>query len=332
MFEIYVPKWYKIYEKNSMSWVTVKDLLGVEQLKCWNGEDFTPVHVSNPGRHFAVDNLAVVDAVTSVGISGMITNVLSSSHWIPPWLNGITQTTKCDCQCTPFDSMSCAIKDFCREIYFPAAKNIFSFSLPLARLELVLQLFPTMKYQQVNNKFFTCSIQKNTSVMQLCESDKDSKCRENHMHYIEMVLALKGNIQKKRKDHNKHIQIIDHGLHISPHSFRRLRRMTSSCGILNRYGFRVFAGKNGKGRQQRRRVRLGITQMHNIACLNKEVKEKCTSYVEVLKSFGSSPRHAIQNVKILSNSQSISQNTEWLKISLQNSKCIVIEGIMLFFA
>ena len=152
------------------------------------------------------------------------------------------------------------------------------------------------------------------------------------MLYIKMVLVLKGKLQKKRKDHREHIEITDHGLHISPHSFRRLRRMTSSCGILNRYGFRVLTGSNGKGRQPRRRIRLGIPQMHDIACLSKEVKEACTCYSDVFKVFGTSSRYAFQNVKILPNSQSISHNTEWIKLTIQSGSCIVIEGMMLCFA
>lgn len=322
MYEIYVPSWYHVYEKLSATWKPVEKLTGMENLSCWNGTIFTPIVVSRSPSAYSVDKLAVIDAVTMLGLGDGICRVLSCTQWVPPWLDNDI-ISGCECKFTVKEGAVQAIHDFGRAVPQSNCSNVRAYALPKHRLEGVYRILPELDPPIMQGKTALVPVPLKPSRGQLCESGTTEACRRHGMSYVETVLALKGRVQRQR-DRNQHVEIRDDGLHLPPHAFRRLRRIMSTCGISNRYSFRVLAGKNGKGRRERRRVRLGISGSLPIECLN--VKENNR---EVLDSFRKSAENAFRESRIIKDCMKLTRNTEWIKLTMVSSPSIIVEGILL---
>lgn len=319
MYEIYIPGWYHVYEKSSATWMPAETLTGMEELACWNGNNFIPVTVSRSVSPYSVDKLAVIDAVTILGLGDGICRVQSCTQWIPPWLNEEITSTE-ECMCSDQECAVQAINDFGRRA--PHCSNESTYAVPKHRLEDVSKCLPQICPLFVSGRTATIQIPLRQTRGQLCERGMTEACRRHGMSYVETVLALKGRIQRRR-DRNQHVEIRDDGLAISPHAFRRLRRIMSSCGILNRYSFRVLIGKNGKGRRERRRVRLGIQGTSQMECLN--VKEINKDVLDIIRK---KTEYSFRESRIIRDCIKLTRDTEWFKLTIPNTT-IIIEGILI---
>lgn len=333
MFNFYVPSVYRVYEKESGSWVPVQCLKGRDDLFCWSGTEFCKVKINCSNVLYPVTKVAVIDCFTSIGLDSSVSNVESCTQWSPPWLFHEEKPLS-GCGSTDSKSAFDALHDFGREIKQPTRCNVHAYAVPKHRFRQILScLPPSTEHYSGGKRWEIIYIPKNgQNSMVDCESGASKFCRAHGLQYIKTVLALRGRVQRKRKDHGEHVELRDDSLQIPPKSFRKLRRIMSLCGVANRYGFRVQAAKNGKGRGKRRRVRLGIHDISNIACLDHKVKEKCKDYIETLNAFKTNYHNAIKQTNILNNIEKHTEGITWLKITLESSKSIVMEGVLLLFS
>ena len=331
MYSIHVPSGYHIYEKDSGSWVPVDRLLGRENLYCWNGMEFCKVKVSCTQPPHPVNKLALIDSITIIGLDDSVKFVESCTQWVPPWLTYEGKPGSV-CQSKLSQCALLAIADFGREAHHYKKSGAQAYIVPKHRFEQMSNYLPNVEHIPLGNNWEIIYIPNKEVAAEMCEAGEKAVCRAHGIHYIETVLALKGRLQRKRKDHGLHVDLRDDGLHVSPHAFRRLRRIMTCCGVLNRYGFRVITSKNGKKRQEKRRVRLGIPNTANIKCLDAKVKEHCKDYIQTLNVFKTCPKNALRNAKYLDACDKVRTATKWIKITLETSVAIVVEGIMLLLA
>ena len=328
MAEMFLPRWYHVWERESGTWLPAGALAGREELFCWNGSDYVPVEAvaSSPRSCDVVDRLAVVDAVTTFGVGPSVRAVRTSTRWFPPWWGRETEASA-DCGCTPRDCGFCAIRDFALK---NAARDPESFRVPRHRYGRVAKLVPEISGSPSGKlgPWATVSVPKCGMPRNICERSDSERCRRHGLRYIETVLALKGRLQRRRKDRREHVELRDDGMRVSPHAFRRLRRLMTSCGVVNRWGFRVQTGRNGRGRRRRRRVRLGISVTSGVRCLKPGVKENEEEWE------GITGRDPFREARIVSGCGGVTASREWVKLKLGEgsaSPSIVVEGVLILF-
>ena len=316
MSELFLPVWYHVYERSSGTWTPISNLVGKEDLFCWNGKDYDQVQASIGS--YVIDRLALLDSVTVVGLGSSISEVHNSTSCFLPQ-TGDKQSSS-PCGSTPQDCSFLALKDFGTNRRFCESEEECLFQVPRHRFPGLSTLVPEARHLPGSGPWKMVSLPKRSMPGSICERGTNPECRRHGIRYLETVLALKGRVQKKRKDHGRHVELRDDGMHVSPHAFRRLRRIVASCGVPNRYSFRVLSGKNGRGRRPRRRVRLGISDVAHLDCEVKEISEGC----------GLMENNNYREARILQHCANQTTGTDWVKVTLgSNSRSIVVEGMLI---
>ena len=330
MAEIFLPSWYHVWERESGSWLSAGALVGREDIFCWSGSEYVRVEAvaSSPESWHVVDRLAIVDGVTALGIGASVRAVHTSTHWFPPWW-GREAEASTSCGCTPRDCGFWAIRDFAAKNDADASRDTERFRVPRPRYGQVARLVPDISRSPSGKlgPWTTVLVPKCGMPTSICERSDSEQCRRHGLRYIETVLALKGRFQQRRRDRHEHIELRDDGMRVSPHAFRRLRRLMTSCGVVNRWGFRVQTGRNGRGRRHRRRVRLGISVASGIQCLKPTVKEN----VEWESIAGRNP---FREARIVPDCSVATAGKDWVKLKLgegNDSSTIVVEGVLVLF-
>ena len=268
---------------------------------------------------------ANIDAVTTIGIDdGCVEDVLVNYHWMPPWVIRPIEEDTPQMKCKEQDHQISALQDFLHHTPCKVDQAFVNLSIPKQRYDRVRNVVASLNHY-ADGRNVVVRIPKRDAIS-LCESTKSTTCRMHALAYINTVLDVKGLNAYKKDDHQlvDHIEIKDRGPSLSGASFRRLRRLITSCAVKNSYIPKVHRIRDGRP-LVKRRLRL---KLHSSIARCVDVKEKVRDLAEFYCIMGTLPTYR-QHAVLIPIISGHSLPVTWYKVTLSKGCSIATEGVML---
>ena len=302
MPSILVPGSYKILERNHGGWIEVSSCVD-KNVECWMGETFCQVTCKKVLQEGSM--LLLLDAVTLLG-AGQGTETIDVCYkWkSPPDTKQVSQTLAAP-TCFIRDHEILALKDFAREKRDPTSCRDY-FILPQNRSQH-FKFIHQIPYK-LHGKSLWIYKDDLPYVDNICEKGMTRDGKLHLHHYMDMALALKGNIRQRTQHKTDHIEMVSS--HLPLYSWRRLRRAVSLSGLTNLYSFKVME-ISPSGEKKKRRARLRF--LETSSCDGVKEKLPHTDTIQAVKYNGKEPMSWIEIV--------------WNE---EESKTIIVEGIQIW--
>lgn len=275
----------------------------------------------------SVTSYAIIDAVTTIGVDDTCADIQVNYHWMPPWLTRNVDKDVHHYECQEKDHEMMAFVDFLPHRTCKLDPSFVECKLIAHRYEKVKHMHSVMSTISGHRegRFRIIRVHRKDP-SSLCESSGCPNTRQHALAYINTVLAIKGIRVPKSKKISDHIEIKDRGPQLGGGSFRRLRRLLTSCAIRNTYTPRVSRLGDGKP-LVKRRLRLKLQSDGMARCV--QVKEKVQNMAEFYSIMQTSPTYYDQSAQLIPIGKKDSLPVTWYKVTVSKGTSIAIEGVML---